>query len=89
MKAYKAQNKWVKEDLDNRLYNMMGKFAAIIGPAMMGLVGLAARHLLLEFGPGGMAPQAAAQLAARFSMASVVLLFVLGGGLFYLANRAR
>lgn len=24
MKAYKAQNKWVKEDLDNRLYNMMG-----------------------------------------------------------------
>ncbi len=71
------------------LYNMMGKFAAIIGPAMMGLVGLAARHMLLEFGPGGMAPQAAAQLAARFSMASVVLLFVLGGGLFYLANRAR
>ncbi len=71
------------------LYNMMGKFAAIIGPAMMGLVGLAARHMLLEFGPDGMAPQAAAQLAARFSMASVVLLFVLGGGLFYLANRAR
>jgi translation initiation factor 5B len=24
MKAYKAQSKWVKEDLDNRLYNMMG-----------------------------------------------------------------
>ena len=24
MKAYNAQNKWVKEDLDNRLYNMMG-----------------------------------------------------------------
>jgi translation initiation factor 5B len=24
MKAYKAQNKWVREDLDNRLYNMMG-----------------------------------------------------------------
>ncbi len=70
------------------LYNMMGKFAAIIGPAMMGLVGLAARRLLLDFGPDGMAPQAAAQLAARFSMASVVLLFVLGGGLFYLANRA-
>jgi len=24
MKAYNAQSKWVKEDLDNRLYNMMG-----------------------------------------------------------------
>ncbi|MFC1803475.1 translation initiation factor IF-2 [Thermoproteota archaeon] len=24
MKSYKAQNKWVREDLDNRLYNMMG-----------------------------------------------------------------
>jgi translation initiation factor 5B len=24
MKGYKAQNKWVQEDLDNRLYNMMG-----------------------------------------------------------------
>ncbi len=24
MKGYNAQNKWVKEDLDNRLYNMMG-----------------------------------------------------------------
>jgi translation initiation factor 5B len=24
MKAYNAQNKWVREDLDNRLYNMMG-----------------------------------------------------------------
>ena len=24
MKGYKAQNKWVQEDLDNRIYNMMG-----------------------------------------------------------------
>lgn len=24
MKSYNAQNKWVKEDLDNRIYNMMG-----------------------------------------------------------------
>ena len=71
------------------LYNMMGKFAVIIGPAMMGLVGLAARHLLLAYGPGDMAAETAAQLAARISMASVVLLFVVGGGLFYLTNRSR
>jgi UMF1 family MFS transporter len=71
------------------LYNMMGKFAVIIGPAMMGVVGLAARQLLHDFGPPELSPQAAANLAARFSLASVVVLFVLGGLLFYFANRAR
>ncbi len=71
------------------LYNMMGKFAVIIGPAMMGGVALAARNLLLSFGPGDMAPEAVAQLAARISMSSVVLLFVIGGALFYLANRSN
>ncbi len=71
------------------LYNMMGKFAAIIGPAMMGVVGLAARRLLIDYGPADMAPVALARLAARFSIASVVLLFILGGGLFFLADRAR
>ena len=71
------------------LYNMMGKFAVIIGPAMMGMVGLAARELLDAFGPTDLSPEAAANLAARFSLASVVGLFVLGGLLFYFANRAR
>jgi UMF1 family MFS transporter len=71
------------------LYNMMGKFAAIIGPAMMGAVGLAARHLLIGYGPASLSAEAAGHLATRLSMASVVFLFVIGGGLFFLANRAR
>jgi UMF1 family MFS transporter len=71
------------------LYNMMGKFAAIIGPAMMGLVVLTARRLLEDFGSPDLSATAAAHLATRISMASVVLLFVIGGGLFFMANRAR
>ena len=71
------------------LYNMMGKFAAIIGPAMMGGVALAARNLLRAYGPADMAPQAVSQLASRISISSVVLLFVIGGVLFYLANRSN
>ena len=70
-------------------YNMMGKFAVIIGPAMMGGVGLAARRLLHDLGPPDLMPETAAQLAARISLASVVSLFVSGGLLFYFANRAR
>ncbi len=70
------------------LYNMMGKFAVIIGPAMMGVVGLGARRLLLDFGPAGLAPEAASQLATRISMASVASLFVIGGCFFFWANRA-
>ncbi len=71
------------------LYNMMGKFAVIIGPAMMGVVGLAARNLLRTYGPADMAPEAVAQMASRISISSVVLLFVIGGVLFYLANRSK
>ncbi len=70
-------------------YNMMGKFAVIIGPAMMGGVGLAARRLLHDLGPPDLMPETAAQLAARISLASVVSLFVSDGLLFYFANRAR
>jgi UMF1 family MFS transporter len=70
------------------LYNMMGKFAVIIGPAMMGLVGLGARRLLLEFGAAYLSPQAAAHIATRIGMASVAALFVIGGCFFFLANRA-
>jgi UMF1 family MFS transporter len=71
------------------LYNMMGKFAAIIGPVMMGAVGLTARRLLINYGPASLSADAAGHLATRLSMASVVFLFLIGGGLFFLANRAR
>jgi UMF1 family MFS transporter len=65
------------------LYNMMGKFAAIIGPALMGTVGLAARHILLRRYPSPEDTPWIADLASRVSIASVLLLFVIGAILLY------
>lgn len=63
------------------LYNMMGKFAAIIGPALMGTVGLAAKHILTTRAPSPEAAPVIADLASRISIASVMLLFIVGAAL--------
>lgn len=68
------------------LYNMMGKFAAIIGPALMGTVGLAARHILLKRTPAPEAAAGIADLATRISIASVLLLFIVGALLLWRAE---
>ncbi len=51
-------------------YNMVGKFATVMGPSLMGLVALGARAC-------GLAPDT----ASRVSIASVALLFLAGGAL--------
>jgi UMF1 family MFS transporter len=68
------------------LYNMMGKFAAIIGPALMGTVGLAARHILLKRTPAPEAAAGIADLSTRISIASVLLLFIVGAILLWRAE---
>jgi len=60
------------------LYNMLGKFAVVLGPVLMGGVGLLVRA-------GG----ASADTASRAGIASVALLFAAGGALFWLATRER
>jgi len=65
------------------LYNMLGKFAAIIGPALMGAVGLAARHFLLGQYPSPETAAWVADLATRASIASVLVLFFIGAVLLY------
>ena len=65
------------------LYNMLGKFAAIIGPALMGAVGLTARHVLLQRYPEAIGAPWVTNLASRISIASVLLLFVVGAILLY------
>jgi len=70
-------------------YNMLGKFAAIIGPALMGIVALAARRLLMPASPTPEQVAQVGQLAARWSIGSIVLLFVIGGVLFYLVDEQR
>jgi len=49
-------------------YNMLGKFAAIIGPALMGAVNLIAGYFIND-----------SVLAVRAGMLSIVLLFIAGG----------
>jgi len=62
-------------------YNMMGKFAAILGPSLMAVVGLAARRLLMPVSPSSEQLLHVSRLASRWSMASVLVLFALGAAL--------
>jgi UMF1 family MFS transporter len=64
-------------------YNMMGKFAVIIGPALMGTTGLFAKRLLMPNNPSALEAQNIGQLASRISIASILILFIAGGILFY------
>jgi UMF1 family MFS transporter len=70
-------------------YNMLGKFAAIIGPMLMGIVGLAARNLLMPASPTQEQIHAVGQLSARYSIASVILLFIIGAILFYFVDEEK
>ena len=63
-------------------YNMLGKFAAIIGPALMGIVGLMMRNALMPESPSAEQIAKVGQEAARWSIASIILLFVIGAVLF-------
>jgi len=70
-------------------YNMLGKFAAIMGPALMGTVGLIARRLMM---PAVATPEQVrhiGQLAARWGIASILLLFLIGGILFYFVDEEK
>lgn len=63
-------------------YNMLGKFAAILGPLLIGIVGLTIKGTL---GPLANTPEQAeaiGQIASRWGIGSVVLLFVVGAVLF-------
>jgi len=53
-------------------YNMLGKFAVIIGPALIGVVGVLVRNI-------GYSPN----VASRAGIGSIVILFILGGILLY------
>ncbi|MCF8062526.1 MAG: MFS transporter [Deltaproteobacteria bacterium] len=59
-------------------YNMLGKFAAVIGPAMMGGFGLLVRQAGYS-----------ADTASRAGITSVGLLFLIGGTLLYFVNEEQ
>jgi len=70
-------------------YNMLGKFAAIIGPFLMGTVGLIARRLLMPSAPTPEQVIAVGRLASRFSIGSVLILFILGSLLLYFVDEDK
>ena len=70
-------------------YNMLGKFAAIIGPALMGIVGLIVRRMLMPPSPTAEQLISIGQVASRWSMGSILILFIVGVVLFYFVDEEK
>ncbi len=70
-------------------YNMIGKFAAIIGPLLMGVVGLTAKRMLMPPSPTAEQVLQVGQLASRWSIASLLILFMAGIILFYFVDEEK
>jgi len=70
-------------------YNMLGKFAVIFGPTMMGLVGLIVKRILTPPSPTPEQVIAIGQLASRWGIVSILILFVIGGILFYFVDEEK
>ena len=70
-------------------YNMLGKFAAIIGPALMAIVGLIVRRMLMPLSPTAEQLTSIGQVASRWSMGSIIILFIVGVVLFYFVDEEK
>ena len=70
-------------------YNMIGKFAAIIGPLLMGVVGLTAKRMLMPPAPTAEQALHVGQLASRWGIASLLILFIAGIILFYFVDEEK
>ena len=70
-------------------YNMLGKFAAIIGPALMGIVGLIVKRMMMPLSPSPEQITAVSQLAARWGIGSILILFIIGAILFYFVDEEK
>ena len=70
-------------------YNMLGKFAAILGPVLMGVVGLIMRNLLMPESPSAEQLIQVGRDAARWSIASIIVLFIIGAILFYFVDEEK
>jgi UMF1 family MFS transporter len=70
-------------------YNMLGKFAVILGPVLMGLVGLMAKRILMPPAPTPEQAIAVGQLASRWGIGSILILFIVGAILFYFVDEEK
>jgi UMF1 family MFS transporter len=70
-------------------YNMLGKFATILGPVLVGIVGLFARRILMPPSPTPEQITHVGQLASRWGIASILLLFIIGAILFFFVDEEK
>ena len=70
-------------------YNLIGKFAAIIGPMLMGLIGLAARRIMMPANPSPEQTVAVGRLASRLGLGSIMILFIIGAALFKMVDETK
>ncbi|MGD2272979.1 MAG: MFS transporter, partial [Desulfobacterales bacterium] len=70
-------------------YNMLGKFAVIIGPALMGAVALIVRRILMPPSPTPEQMVYFGRLASRWSIGSILILFLVGAILFYFVDERK
>jgi UMF1 family MFS transporter len=70
-------------------YNMLGKFAVIIGPALMGAVGLIVKRVMMPPAPTPDQIQTVGELASRMSIASLLLLFIAGAVILYFVDEEK
>jgi MFS transporter, UMF1 family len=70
-------------------YNMLGKFATILGPVLIAFTGLTARHILMPPSPTPEQMVHVTRLASRWGIASIIILFVIGAVLFYFVDEEK
>ena len=68
------------------LYNMWSKFAAILGPALVGLSSLGFSKLLVPAGADAQTALEMGRLASRLSILSILVLFGIGAWLLFLVK---
>jgi len=70
-------------------YNMLGKFAAILGPLLIGIVGLIVRRVLMPDSPSPEQIEQVGILASRIGIGSILILFFTGAILFYFVDEEK
>jgi len=70
-------------------YNMLGKFATILGPVLIAFVGLIARHILMPPSPTHEQFVHFSRLASRWGIASILLLFIMGAILLFFVDEEK
>ena len=70
-------------------YNMLGKFATILGPVLIGFTGLAVRRMLMPSSPTPDQMLHISRVASRWGIASIILLFAVGAVLLFFVDEEK